>query len=331
MAPPCAPRCRSAPRHDASDAGPAGPARHGRLRQPIRARGAPTGPARSSRSPRCRSRCAATCCSCRRRSTTRTGDPAGRYRRRTHVADRGRGGSAAPAARPSARDAHLRHRQPDRDLGRQAAERHRARRHALPGGQRHRRPLRHRRRWPAVRRMGCWAPTSCWRSTSISTCRRSASRSTAPGASAPTPRRRGTSPTVAVVGRQHAARPSAGAVRARRGGRHGRAGYRRAVQLDQPEHGGADRSGGGRDGDGPHGDGAWRGTRSGGGAHPSLPRVPRRSRDDAHAGAAGGAEGRRHGRCAGGRRLPAGQAGVAVVLDAADVRDAAGNAGRGSR
>ena len=35
------------------------------------------------------------------------GDPAGRYRRRTHTADRGRGGSAAPAAGPSARDAHL--------------------------------------------------------------------------------------------------------------------------------------------------------------------------------------------------------------------------------
>ena len=125
----------------------------------------------------------------------RTGDPAGRYRRRTHTADRGRGGSAAPSARPSARDAHLRHRQRDRDLGRQAAERHRARRHALPGGQRFRRPLRHRRRWPVVRRMGCWAPTSCWRSTSIWTCPRSASRFTAPAASAPRPRRRGTNPT----------------------------------------------------------------------------------------------------------------------------------------
>ena len=69
------------------------------------------------------------------------------------------------------------------------------RRHAFPGGQRYRRPLRHRPAGPAVRRMGCWAPTSCWRSTSIWTCPRSASRFTAPGASAPRPRRRGTSPT----------------------------------------------------------------------------------------------------------------------------------------
>ena len=91
--------------------------------------------------------------------------------------------------------------------------------------------------------------------------------------------------------RQHAARPAAGAVRARRRGRNGRAGYRRAVQFDQPGHGGADRSGGRRDGDRPHSDGAWRGAGSGGRAHPPLPRVPRRARGDARTGAAGGSDG----------------------------------------
>ncbi len=43
------------------------------------------------------------------------------------------------------------------------------------------------------------------------------------------------------------------------------------------------------------------------------------------AGAAGGSDSGRHGRCTGGRRLPAGQASVAVVLDAEDIRDPAGN------
>ena len=68
------------------------------------------------------------------------------------------------------------------------------RRHALPGGQHHRRPLRHDALRRRVRPTGCWEPTSCWRSTSISTCRTTASHCTAPAAGAPRPGRPGRSP-----------------------------------------------------------------------------------------------------------------------------------------